>query len=183
MLGISNEQVATIEQFVEEQGLTFPVLHDNSSVYYDYFLTGGISPYPRDFIIDQQGIIQYASTEYEVQTIHGVIQSLLETTGIPDQDNPEQPDQFSVAQNYPNPFNSQTIIPINLPAPGPVKAIVYNINGQAIQTLHSGHLPAGKYYMEWDGTNQAGTDAPSGVYFLRVHSGNVEQTNKLLLIR
>ena len=58
VLGMSSESIDVIRQFVAEQGVTFPILHDKSGVVRAvYRLSGGLSPYPRDYIIDQDGII------------------------------------------------------------------------------------------------------------------------------
>ena len=65
MLGIINtsDQIP-INNFVEENSITFPVLFDSGSpggvqggdTYDDYYLPNDGSPYPRDFIV---GILQY----------------------------------------------------------------------------------------------------------------------------
>lgn len=54
MIGISNEPVSTITKFIEDQGITFPVLHDVAGIYSKYNIPGGQSPYPRDFIMDKK---------------------------------------------------------------------------------------------------------------------------------
>jgi hypothetical protein len=77
VLGISNQSIPEIQQFIEDQGITFPVLHDDANVYHDYNLPGGQSPYPRDFVVDQQGILQYASAEYDPGSMIMIIESLL----------------------------------------------------------------------------------------------------------
>ena len=64
-------------QFGVDNGLTFPLLQDNWNVYNQYYVPGGQSPYPRDIIIDQQGIVQYANNEYDVSAMELVIQQLL----------------------------------------------------------------------------------------------------------
>ena len=53
-----------INNFIEENSLTFPILFDPGSpggvqggdTYNDYYLPNDGSPYPRDFIVDQEGI-------------------------------------------------------------------------------------------------------------------------------
>ncbi len=77
VLGISNQSIPDLQSFIQDQGITFPVLHDVSGVYGDYNLPGGQSPYPRDFIVDQQGTLQYANTEYDPGTMTMIIESLL----------------------------------------------------------------------------------------------------------
>jgi hypothetical protein len=71
---------------VEENNITFPILFDPGSpggvqggeTYDMYYLPNDGSPYPRDFIIDQQGIIQYANNEIDTQWMIDIITSLLE---------------------------------------------------------------------------------------------------------
>jgi flagellar hook assembly protein FlgD len=66
-------------------------------------------------------------------------------------------------QNYPNPFNPVTIINYELPITNYVKLSVYDILGREVGVLVNEKLTAGKYKVEWDGTNY-----PSGVYFYRL---------------
>jgi hypothetical protein len=77
VLGISSERIADIQDFIEDQGITFPVLHDPIFLYYEYNLPGGQSPYPRDFVVDRDGIIQYANPEFDPGGMIQVIESLL----------------------------------------------------------------------------------------------------------
>jgi flagellar hook assembly protein FlgD len=45
---------------------------------------------------------------------------------------------------------------------------IYDEKGRVMRTLaRSDHQP-GKHLLEWDGTNDAGTAVPSGVYYLQV---------------
>ena len=78
VVGISNLPAEVIQQFGQENGITFPLLRDTWSVYSQYYIPGGISPYPRDFIIDQNGIIQYANNEYDGATMELIVQQLLQ---------------------------------------------------------------------------------------------------------
>lgn len=77
MLGIANQTPETIIQFGIENGLTFPLLEDDWNVYNEYYIPGGISPYPRDFIIDQNGIVQYANNEFDGSTMQLIVDQLL----------------------------------------------------------------------------------------------------------
>ena len=45
--------------------------------YDDYYMPNDGSPYPRDFIIDQEGIIQYANNEIDFEWMLYVIDELL----------------------------------------------------------------------------------------------------------
>ena len=74
-----------ISAFVEENSITFPILFDPGSpggvqggdTYDDYYMPNDGSPYPRDFIIDQDGIIQYANNEIDFEWMLYVINELI----------------------------------------------------------------------------------------------------------
>jgi len=76
-VGIANQPVDAIQQFGIDNGLTYPLLQDTWSVYNQFYIPGGISPFPRDFIIDQQGIVQYANNEYDGDAMSLLVQELL----------------------------------------------------------------------------------------------------------
>ena len=85
-VGISNtNSQSVISNFVEENGLTFPILFDSGSpggvqggdVYDLYYMPNDGSPYPRDFIIDQEGIIAYANNEIDTAWMISVLDDLL----------------------------------------------------------------------------------------------------------
>ena len=85
-LGIINTSNQNqINNFVQENSITFPILFDPGSsggvqgggTYDDYYLPNDGSPYPRDFIIDQEGIIQYANNEIDFEWMIYVIEELI----------------------------------------------------------------------------------------------------------
>ena len=65
--------------------MTFPIIYDPGSpggvqggdTYDLYYLPNDGSPYPRDFIIDQNGIIQYANNEIDTDWMIAIIEDLL----------------------------------------------------------------------------------------------------------
>jgi plastocyanin len=71
--------------------------------------------------------------------------------------------QFVLAQNYPNPFNPSTTIQFTVPFDASVSLRVYNVLGQEVRQLYSGHLVAGTYNVSFDGES-----LPSGLYFYRL---------------
>ena len=92
MLGIINTSNQNqINSFVEENSITFPILFDPGSsggvqggdTYDDYYMPNDGSPYPRDFIIDQEGILQYANNEIDTEWMIYVLDELTgENQGI-----------------------------------------------------------------------------------------------------
>ena len=86
VLGISNtSNLMQINNFIEENGITFPILFDSGSpggvqggdTYDLYYLPNNGSPYPRDFVIDHEQIIQYANNEIDTDWMVYVINELL----------------------------------------------------------------------------------------------------------
>lgn len=79
---------------------------------------------------------------------------------------------------YPNPFNPETTIEYNLAQQGNVTISVYNIKEQKVAELVNETQPAGGYQIVWNATGRS-----SGVYFIRFHAGEVNEINKLLLLK
>ena len=89
MVGISNTNNQNIiSNFVSENSLTFPILYDSGSsggvqggdTYDLYYMPNDGSPYPRDFIIDQNGVIAYANNEIDTEWMLSVIYDLLDSS-------------------------------------------------------------------------------------------------------
>ena len=91
MVGISNTNNQNIiSNFVEENGLTFPILFDSGSsggvqggdTYDLYYLPNDGSPYPRDFIVGTGGILEYANNEIDIAWMIYIIEELLGLSDI-----------------------------------------------------------------------------------------------------
>ena len=112
--------------------------------------------------------------------------------GIPDKESDDAeeaiPLSFEVSRNYPNPFNAHTTIEYQIPETGHVRIEIYNILGTVVATLFDEERPAGFYTQTWDGKDEIGRNAASGIYFLRVQvetgSGKVfHKLNKMMLVQ
>ncbi|MCI0450762.1 MAG: T9SS type A sorting domain-containing protein [Candidatus Latescibacteria bacterium] len=86
---------------------------------------------------------------------------------------------FSVA--VPPTFEESTFG--QLPIPTNVDIRVYNVRGQLVRTLKTTSELNPVITLRWDGTYQDGTPAPSGIYFLRVISGEEEGVRKIVMLR
>ncbi|MCX6832510.1 MAG: DNRLRE domain-containing protein [candidate division Zixibacteria bacterium] len=104
-------------------------------------------------------------------------------TGIREEVSHEMPREFWVSQNYPNPFNSGTEISFWLPRPVSVDIGVYNVTGQIVSRLYSGHLMQGRYSVTFDGSDTQGQPLPSGVYFMRFTTNENQQVRKLVILK
>ncbi|RPH92974.1 MAG: choice-of-anchor D domain-containing protein, partial [Lysobacterales bacterium] len=93
------------------------------------------------------------------------------------------PTVFSLAQNVPNPFHADTLIRVGIPGPGTVELRIFDIRGALVRTLATGPLDAGFRDYVWDGREDDGGQAPAGVYFCRLKSGQGEVTRRMMLMK
>lgn len=96
----------------------------------------------------------------------------------------EMPSRGSLhVSNAPNPFRRATEIRFELPGPGAVDLIVYDVQGRQVRTLLAGViLPAGAHQAVWDGRDDRGLRAAPGVYLYRVRAAGGEGLGKMLVI-
>jgi hypothetical protein len=85
---------------------------------------------------------------------------------------------FNLEQNYPNPFNPSTNIKYNIPESGIVKLAIYNTLGEEVAVLVDGMVEAGFHEITFDASS-----LPSGAYFYRLQSDNLNQVKKMLLMK
>lgn len=100
-------------------------------------------------------------------------------------------------ENTPNPFGSATSIDFAVPAvsgaappggrPGDpaarVTLAVYDVSGRIVRRLVDDARAAGEYRIEWDGRDEGGRSAASGVYFARLFAGGISVSRKMLILR
>ena len=83
----------------------------------------------------------------------------------------------------PNPSSGRTAIRPQIPVGGPVHAAICDITGRQVRDLLDGFLHLGIQDVIWDGRDDAGRSVPSGMYVVRVTSGEKSGTERLLLVR
>ncbi len=93
------------------------------------------------------------------------------------------PLSFALIQNYPNPFNPQTTIEYQIDKPAKVTLKVFDILGRHVITLVNKNQTAGLFNVNWNGMNQYGKKAASGVYFYRLSTGKKSIVRKMLLLQ
>ena len=98
------------------------------------------------------------------------------------------PRAFSLAQNHPNPFNPSTRIAYAIPADVDAKGTqvrlqVFDIRGRVVRTLVNTKQSAGRYAVQWDGSDDAGQPVSSGVYFYRLQTAQFSQTHKMMMLK
>lgn len=84
MLGLSgrglfgNESTSTLAGFVDQTGVSFPILRGDNT-YFDYAdPDGAISPFPLDVIVGPDGNIAYLRREFDLDAMVMTIERLLQ---------------------------------------------------------------------------------------------------------
>lgn len=88
------------------------------------------------------------------------------------------PENFNLHSIYPNPFNPVTNIIYGLPEHVNVQITVYDLSGKQIETLINEFQTPGYHSVNWNADN-----LPSGVYLIRMDSGDFTQTQKVVLVK
>ena len=88
------------------------------------------------------------------------------------------PEDFNLHSIYPNPFNPKTTISFSISEFGFTTITAYDINGRQLETLTNGVLSIGNYSINWNASSY-----PSGVYLIRMDSGDFTQTQKVVLVK
>jgi hypothetical protein len=85
--------------------------------------------------------------------------------------------------NYPNPFNPLTKIQFSLERTGSASLKVYDVQGRLVRQLVDRVLTVGPHSVVWDGMDDHGQRAGSGVYFARLVSGGQVAEHKMVLLK
>lgn len=96
------------------------------------------------------------------------------------------PASGALGANYPNPFNPETRIvygvPENLPAGTPMALEIYNLAGRRVRTMEVDETP-GWHEVLWNGTDDSGRNAPTGMYVTRFACGDHVETHKMTMLK
>jgi hypothetical protein len=99
------------------------------------------------------------------------------------------PQEYVLMPNYPNPFNPETRIGYGIPEQSVVTLRVYDVTGREVALLADGVRTAGFHSVTWNGTNGAGGQVASGVYFYTLDARSVTgnrsftTSRKMILVR
>jgi len=95
-------------------------------------------------------------------------------------DNQSNCEGFNIA---PNPFNHSTTFSFSLKEAAHVSVEVYNIKGQLVKNLSNEDRIADVHTVTWNGTDNTGNEVPTGVYFTRIVTDDVDNIHKVMVIR
>jgi PKD repeat protein len=83
----------------------------------------------------------------------------------------------------PNPFKPETTIRYAIRESGPVSIRIFSVNGQLVRSLREDYTTPGAYEVRWNGKDDGGRTAPSGIYFVSVKQGIESSTTRVVLAR
>ncbi len=96
---------------------------------------------------------------------------------------PSAPSKLQLSQNMPNPFNPKTEISYNLPVHQRVSIQVYDLRGRLVRTLVDEEQSGGAHTVTWNGRDNNGSQAASGVYLYQMVAGDQVLQKKMLLVK
>jgi len=146
----------------------------------DLFVENGTENYLREGMVPQFKLLKNHSGELVELNGENVpsweegayytISGLVEVESIPE--------EFGLEGAYPNPFNPVTTLSFKLPMESQVSLQVYNLQGRLVETLIDGNIDAGYHSVVWNADEHG-----SGMYFVKMISGDKVSTLKLLLVK
>ncbi|MGB9561377.1 MAG: T9SS type A sorting domain-containing protein, partial [bacterium] len=124
-------------------------------------------------VVAGDNLSDFQSNASQARTTYGIMTSITEKNVV---------ESFYVSYAYPNPFNSKTAIEIDSKRDDIVQVNIYDILGRSVYG-GSKRISAGKNRFVWDGKDYYGNELPSGVYLIKLKSGNLVQERKAVIIR
>jgi hypothetical protein len=88
-----------------------------------------------------------------------------------------------LGNNFPNPFNPETTILFSVETPSRVHIEIYDIKGRKVRSLVDKEYNPGEHKAVWDGKNDSGKNAGSGIYFYRMRAGGYTNSRKMILLK
>ncbi|NQT35512.1 T9SS type A sorting domain-containing protein, partial [bacterium] len=88
------------------------------------------------------------------------------------------PVEFGLKSAYPNPFNSTIVISFAVNSSERTTLRVFDITGREVATIVDAEHTAGIQTTIWNAEG-----LPSGVYIVKLNSGNRSQFSKVILLR
>lgn len=96
----------------------------------------------------------------------------------------EAPSHARLQAAMPNPFQARTALAYDLPQPSQVALRIYDVSGRLVRSLVSGAVEgAGHHSLEWDGRDDAGAAAATGLYVVWLEAGREGLVRRLVRVR
>ena len=93
------------------------------------------------------------------------------------------PTQSTLHEAVPNPFNPSTRLAFGLAASGWARLVIYDAAGHLVATLVDDHLSMGRHEVMWNGRDDAGRAASSGIYLYRLEADGGVLSRRMVLLK
>ncbi len=162
-----------------DNGVTFEVGRATGGAGDFVCLDGAIEANGRSFVYRDGDCEPGAAYRYRVMAQTGESRFVLFETGVV-----EIPAAaLLLSQNAPNPFNPATAVEYYLPWRCAVRLVIHDAAGRTVAILADEVQEAGPHSVVWKGTDNAGRNVASGVYFCVLRAGKESLTRKMVLLR
>ncbi len=94
-----------------------------------------------------------------------------------------EPAEIGLAFAYPNPFTQTVRFDYSVNVPGRLEVTIYNPVGETVRRLIDAHMAVGRHTLFWNGEDDLGRRAGSGVYYIGAHINGTSLQEKVLLLR
>ena len=127
------------------------------------------------------------TAQQRTELVESVLHPVTVRTGRVSSVEPDQsahiPDHIFLAPGFPNPFNDRTSFRIQIPRTDRIRLEICDSLGRRVKRLIDAVLGPGRHAFIWDGTNDHGSDVPSGLYFVRLVASSGVQVRKAIITR
>ncbi|MDK9699552.1 MAG: T9SS type A sorting domain-containing protein [bacterium] len=93
------------------------------------------------------------------------------------------PFDFALSNPYPNPFNSTITFQVDLPRSAMTGYAIYDALGREVYANTPERLSLGSYTLHWNGLDNSGIPASSGIYFIQVRAGTFSAVKKVIMLK
>lgn len=96
---------------------------------------------------------------------------------------PGAPLAFRLHGAVPNPVVHRTVVTFDLPQSLGVHLSVHDAAGRQVRKLAEGTRSPGRHAVAWDGTDDRGRAAGTGIYFVSLDAGPMQARRKVVILR
>lgn len=121
--------------------------------------------------------LRFGNVESPLDTITKSVYAVAAPAGIDDNIIAED---FMVISNYPNPFNPETTVNFSIKESGFVNLSVLSADGTSSSVFANQYYQKGTHQLK---VNFSRLGLSSGIYFLRLHSGNTSAIRKAVFLK
>lgn len=131
---------------------------------------------------DEASLFTFIYSDYGNEpVVISVIEDVITSGG---RDEPaELPGTIAIQSAWPNPFNSSVAVKYYVDRTGFFNAEVYDIQGRLVKVLVREVVSQGFHTLNWNGTGFSSKPQASGIYLLRLSSGQKTTIRKIVLLR